>query len=225
MKIGARGLGLIKQFEGLRLDAYQDSAGVWTIGYGHTAAAGEPEPCAGMRISRGQAEAILVRHLGKYEAAVLSATTRPASQAQFDAMVSLCFNIGPASFSRSSVVRKFNAGDDAGSAEAFLAFDKAGGKALQGLARRRAAERRLFLSQGTTRAKWAIAGAGGTMGGTIAAAIAESFAGSSGHGVAAMLDWRGLVAIGAMIGIAAVITLVAMGEERRERLWDKVVGL
>ncbi len=227
MKTASRGLALIRQFEGLRLEAYRDSAGVWTIGYGHTAEAGPPLPASGMCITRAEAEALLARDLGAYEAGVASALKRPPAQNQFDAMVSLCFNVGPGNFARSSVVRRFNAGDEAGAgaAQAFLAWNKARGKVLSGLGRRREAEKRLFLAEATTRAKWAIAGAGGTVGGTIAAGVADNFASSAGYGVASMLDWRGLLVIGVLVGTGAVIALMAIGEDRRERLWDRIVGL
>jgi lysozyme len=225
MKIASRGLALIKQFEGLRLAAYRDSVGVWTIGYGHTAAAGDPKPRAGMRITKGEADAILARDLGRYETAVLAAITRPATQDQFDAMVSLCFNIGPGNFTKSSVVRAFNLGEDRRAAQAFLAWNKAGGKVLAGLARRRQAEKRLFLSKAATPpAKWAIAGAGGTIAGTIAAGAADSFASSLGFGLSSSLDWRGLLVIGGIIGVAAMATLWGIGAARRERLWDRVFG-
>lgn len=225
MKTGSRGLALIKQYEGLRLDAYRDSVGVWTIGYGHTAQAGPPKPAAGMRITRREAEAILARDLVDYERAVDKAATRLPRQNQFDAMVSLCFNIGPGNFARSSIVRAFNLGEDNRAAEAFLAWNKAGGKVLLGLTRRRAAEKRLFLAQGrTTPAKWAVAGAGGTIGGAALAGAADSFASSLGAGLSSFLDWRGLIVVGAFIGIASVATLWAIGEDRRERLWDRLYG-
>lgn len=223
MKTGARGLSLIRQFEGLRREAYKDSVGIWTIGYGHTAAAGLPKPVPGMRVTEVEAEAILAVDLGKYEAAVEAALRQEPSQNQFDAMVSLCFNIGPGNFTRSSVVRAFNAGDEKAAARAFLAWNRAGGRVLAGLTRRREAEKRLFLSQGaTTPTKWAVAGAGGTLGGTIAAGAAQNFASSIGLGVSSLFDWRGLLVIGVLAGIAAMGLLWAMGETRRERLWDRL---
>jgi lysozyme len=223
MKTGARGSRLIRQFEGLRCDAYRDSVGIWTIGYGHTAEAGPPKPAPGMRITRAEAEAILALDLVKYEVAVDGALTQVPSQNQFDAMVSLCFNIGPGNFTRSSVVRAFNAGDQKAAAQAFLAWTKAGGRVLAGLARRREAEKRLFMSQvGTTPVKWAVAGAGGTIGGTIAAGAAQSFASSFGLGISSILDWRGLLVIGILAGIVAMGLLWAIGETRRERLWDRL---
>jgi len=147
MKTGPAGLALIMEFEGLRLDAYPDPATngePWTIGYGHTAAAGEPKPVRGMRITAAEAVKILQRDLGIYERAVMACLDRRPNQNQFDAMVSLCFNIGPGNFKTSSVVRYFNAGDDARAAERFLAWNKAAGKVMKGLTRRREAERRLF---------------------------------------------------------------------------------
>lgn len=148
MKTNASGLTLIKKWEGLRLDAYTCPAGVWTIGYGHTSAAGPPAVSKGMRITEAEAESVLVRDLGRYEAAVSKAITRQATANQFSAMVSLCFNIGPGAFAGSTLVKRFNAGDEPGAADAFLMWRKAGGKVLPGLEARRAAERKLFLAAG-----------------------------------------------------------------------------
>ena len=146
MRTSQAGLDLIKRWEGLRLQAYRCSANVLTIGYGHTSAAGEPKVVEGMKITQADAEAILARDLGRYEAAVSKAITRPMTQPQFDALVSLCYNIGPGAFSQSTVARRFNAGDIAGAADAILMWNKAGGKELQGLTNRRQDERRMFLS-------------------------------------------------------------------------------
>ena len=146
MKTNLAGIELIKAWEGLRTTAYQDSVGVWTIGYGHTSMAGEPKVTPGMRITPDQATAILANDLGKYESAVSSALKRTPTGNQFAAMVSLCFNVGPGNFLKSSVLTRFNAGDMQGAADAFLMWDKAGGKVLQGLVNRREAERKLFLA-------------------------------------------------------------------------------
>ena len=99
----------------------------------------------GMTITQHQADDYLVQSLVKYEAAVDKAVTRSPTQNQFDAMVSLCYNIGPGAFAKSSIVKKFNAGDLAGAADAFLLYRKAGGQVLPGLEARRADERALFL--------------------------------------------------------------------------------
>lgn len=148
MKTSREGIALIKRFEGLRLKAYRDSVGIWTIGYGHTSMAGKPTVSAGLTITAQEAEDILVNDLVKYEAAVDKAIKRNPTQSQFDAMVSLCFNIGPGAFAKSSIARKFNAGDVEGAADAFLIYRKAGGKVLPGLEARRRAERAHFLKDG-----------------------------------------------------------------------------
>lgn len=148
MKTSRTGIDLIKRFEGLELTAYKCSAGVWTVGYGHTSAAGVPKVEKGMRITVKEAEDILVRDLIKYEQAVTTAVNKLPTQNQFDAMVSLCFNIGPEAFAKSTLVRRFNEGDIAGAADAFLMWNKGGGKVLQGLVNRRKEEQALFLKAG-----------------------------------------------------------------------------
>ena len=152
MKISRAGIALIKRWEGCKLDAYQDTAGIWTIGYGTTSAAGLGKIGKGLRITQAQADEWLVAGLVQYEAAVSKALTRSPSQAQFDAMVSLCYNIGPGNFTKSSVVRLFNAGDASGAAKAFLLWNKVRNpltKALEfsrGLANRRADEMAHYLA-------------------------------------------------------------------------------
>ncbi len=148
MKTSDAGLNIIKKWEGLRLIAYPDPATggePYTIGYGHTYRAGPPKVTPGMRISNAEASAILKADLGVFESGVYKLLKRPPTQAQFDAMVSLAFNIGIGNFSKSTVLRKFNEGDFAGAAEAFMLFVKANGKTMQGLVNRRAEERELFL--------------------------------------------------------------------------------
>lgn len=145
MKISRTGIDLIKKWEGCRLTSYLCSAGVWTIGYGLTSAAGIIPVKPGMKITQEQADEYLVASLVKYEAAVQKALRRSPNQNQFDACVSLCFNIGPGAFAGSSIVRRFNEGDARGAADAFRLWNKAGGKVLQGLVNRREDERALFL--------------------------------------------------------------------------------
>ena len=144
MKTGPKGLALIKEFEGWRSVAYRDPVGIWTIGYGHTAMAGPPVPVKGMRITKAEGEEILKRDLVKYENAVKRAVKVDVAQQQFDAMVSLCYNIGPGAFARSSVVKAVNRRQWADAARRFHLWNKAGGRVLPGLVRRRAAEAALF---------------------------------------------------------------------------------
>jgi lysozyme len=145
-QINDAGLNLIASSEGLRLDAYQDVAGVWTIGYGHIRAV---EP--GMTITQDQALGFLREDLGQAEAAVDAATSSvETDDNQFAAMVSLCFNIGSGNFRTSSVLRQHLAGNPAAAADAFLMWDKAhvngGLQVVQGLLNRRERERELYLA-------------------------------------------------------------------------------
>jgi lysozyme len=145
--INQASLNLIKEYEGFRAKAYQDSVGVWTVGFGTTAAAGvgiDPKP--GMVITQAQAENYLAAAIEKFSAQIAPAITHPANPNEFGAMVSLAYNIGPGAFKRSSVLRRFNAGDKQGAAAAFKMWNKAGGKVLAGLTRRREAEAKLFLT-------------------------------------------------------------------------------
>lgn len=144
-----QGIALIKQHEGLRLEAYPDAGYGWeraTIGHGHTSAAGPPEVTKGMRITAAGADAILRSDLAKFERAVTSLVHVPLTQAQFDALVSFTFNVGPGNLSKSTLLRKLNRGDYQGAADQFSVWNKSNGKVLKGLVNRRAAERALFLS-------------------------------------------------------------------------------
>jgi lysozyme len=148
-KINAAGLKLIKEFEGRKLAAYRDSVGVLTIGYGHTSMAGPPDVTPGLKISQYEAEEILAHDLGKYELAVARAVKVPLSDNQFAALVSLCFNIGPGAFAKSSLVRYLNARDYDEARAQFVRWNKAGNplRVLAGLTRRRLAEAALFASE------------------------------------------------------------------------------
>jgi lysozyme len=149
--ISAKALALIKEFEGFRAQAYRDPVGIVTIGYGTTGAAGIGiTPKMGDTITEAQASEYLMRAVDKFSDAIKPKLTRPATPEQFGAMVSLAYNIGPGAFAKSSVLKRFNAGDIHGAADAFLMWNKAGGKVLNGLTRRREAERALFLSHHVT---------------------------------------------------------------------------
>jgi lysozyme len=149
MALSTDGLALIKKWEGCKLQSYKDSAGIWTIGYGITTAAGQGVIGPGMQITQRQADDMLLAALFKYEKTVRECLARTPTQAQFDAMVSLCYNIGQGAFSKSSVVKQFNMGNLAAAADAFLFWNKAtvNGKkiVIQGLVNRRNDERRHFL--------------------------------------------------------------------------------
>ncbi|WP_165464241.1 lysozyme [Enterobacter cloacae] len=146
MQTSDKGIALIKQFEGCKLTAYQDSVGVWTIGYGWTQPVDGKPIRAGMTIKQETAERLLKTGLVSYESDVSRLVKVGLNQGQFDALVSFTYNLGARSLSTSTLLRKLNAGDYAGAAEEFLRWNKAGGKVLNGLTRRRGAERALFLS-------------------------------------------------------------------------------
>lgn len=138
-RINAAGLALIKSFEGSKLTAYKCPADVWTIGYGSTGSHVTP----GKRITEAEAETLLLDDLERFEADVAKAAPR-ATDGQFAAMVALAFNVGLSAFGGSTLLKLHNAGDYAGAAAQFGRWDKAGGRVLAGLTRRRLAERMLY---------------------------------------------------------------------------------
>ena len=147
-KINKETLELIKEFEGRELEAYVDPVGVWTIGYGHTAMAGSPIPKKGMKLTVQEAEALLLKDLVKYENPVRRLVKVPLTDNQYGALVSFTYNLGEGNFSKSTLLKKVNAKDFAGAVKEFAKWNKAGGKVLRGLTRRRAAETALFKRLG-----------------------------------------------------------------------------
>ena len=138
------GLALTRSFEGLRLEAYQDSAGVWTIGYGHTG----PEVHHGQRISAIEAEALLRSDLASAARTVRKAVQVDLAQHQFDALVDFCFNTGRGNLLGSSLLRYINQREFDSALSQFGLWVHTGGKILPGLVRRRAAEAALFFGHG-----------------------------------------------------------------------------
>ncbi|WP_151775988.1 lysozyme [Acinetobacter colistiniresistens] len=147
MKTSPVGINLITSFEDEKLIAYDDGVGVWTIGFGTTI---YPN---GLRVKRGdrctveQAKAFFTYDLKRFEAAVNGAVKVPLTQNQFDALVSLTYNIGENAFKGSTLLKKLNARDYQGAADQFLVWNRGGGKVMKGLVRRRDAERALFLKK------------------------------------------------------------------------------
>lgn len=133
--------------EGKRLAAYRDCVGVWTIGYGHTKKAGLPDPVVVRRINDAQASQILADDLGVFERGVAACFNNTAGllQREFDAFVDLAFNIGLGAFKSSSVLRLYRAGRKFDAAQGLLAWNKAGGKVMPGLVKRRESERQWFI--------------------------------------------------------------------------------
>tara|TARA_B100001094_G_scaffold328721_1_gene389773 strand:+ start:1320 stop:1757 length:438 start_codon:yes stop_codon:yes gene_type:complete len=139
MKISQNGLELIKHFEGCELEAYKCAAGVWTIGYGHIKTAVE-----GMTISQSYADELLDGEIVEYEDYVNAAVTAPLSQDQFDALVSWTFNLGNGNLNASTMLKVLNRGEYEEVPAQMKRWNKAGGKVLEGLIRRREAEANLF---------------------------------------------------------------------------------
>ena len=139
MNTSAEGVALIKKFEGCELKAYQCSAGVWTIGYGHTKDVEE-----GDTISKDQAEEMLVEELHEYENYVNEYVNVALSQNQFDALVSWVYNLGPANLKASTMLKVLNDGKYEDVPYQMKRWNKAGGKVLDGLVRRREAEALLY---------------------------------------------------------------------------------
>src|SRR5271166_29191 len=137
---GKDGLQLTENFEGLRLTAYQDQVGVWTIGYGHTG----PDVYAGLTISQNDATALLMHDVATAAACVNRLVTVPLTQDEFDALVDFVFNLGTQAFATSTLLRKLNAHDFNGAIAEFVKWDHAGGQVVAGLLRRRMAEAQLF---------------------------------------------------------------------------------
>jgi lysozyme len=141
MKTSQKGVGLIIDFEGFRSEAYLCPAGVPTIGIGFT-----KNVRMGDKMTLSEAKARLSKELIEYERGVMDALTVQPTQPEFDACVSLSFNIGVAGFRRSSVAKAHNRGDKQAASRAFGLWNKAGGKVWPGLTRRRAAEAALYLT-------------------------------------------------------------------------------
>jgi lysozyme len=142
MKTSADGRSFIEAFEGKFLHTYDDGTGVLTIGYGHTSAAGPPAVFRGQTITDAECDSILANDFAAVERNVDRLITVPMTQNQFDALVSFDFNTGD--LGKSSISTKINAGNSAAAMSTLLMYDHAGGRQMDGLTRRRQAERLMF---------------------------------------------------------------------------------
>ena len=142
MKISQEGLSLIKKFEGCRLEAYYCSGGVLTIGYGHTGGVKESDT-----ITQEEAEKLLRADVFKFEEYVEDNVMVELDQGQFDALVAWTFNLGPGNLRESTMLKRLNEADYASVPSEMKRWNKAGGKTLDGLIRRRNAEALLFQSK------------------------------------------------------------------------------
>lgn len=141
-------VNLIKQFEGLKLNAYQDSGGVWTIGYGTTSINGVPV-YPGQSITEAQANEYLLAHLKTQVSPIINTKTKaPITQSMYDALCCFTYNLGSGNFSKSSMLKELNSTKYLDSATMIMDYNKDNGVILNGLTRRRAAEKNLFLKDG-----------------------------------------------------------------------------
>lgn len=140
MRLGLNGEALIKRFEQLRLTAYQDERGIWTIGWGHT-----KDVRPGDVIGTDMAQGMFAQDTQDAAYSVIRLVRVPLSQDQFDALVSFTFNLGAPALESSTLLKLLNAGNAEAAAQQFIRWDHEGPVEVAGLLRRRAAERDLFL--------------------------------------------------------------------------------
>lgn len=145
MNLSDAGLEAIKRFEGRSLTAYQDVAGVWTIGYGTTRYRNGDAVRPGDAITADEAEALLRDQVEDYADAVRQLVKVPLTPSQFDALTSWTYNLGAAALRDSTLLKRLNAGEYREAADEMLRWVNAGGRPIEGLRRRREAERAMFL--------------------------------------------------------------------------------
>lgn len=147
MRISEAGVDLIKAFEGLKLEAYQDSVGVWTIGYGHTGPVNGKKITAGLTITEQDAEELIYNDIAQFEDGVNKLTCElDITQGMFDALVCFAYNVGLGNLAKSTLLKLLKQNKVLEASEQFKVWNKAGGQELAGLTRRRNAEAELFLS-------------------------------------------------------------------------------
>lgn len=156
LDISNNGLATITFFEGMVLKSYRDSVDIWTVGIGHTAMAGPPNPRMGFIISKAEAYNILRDDCRDTDAGIERLVKKELAQYEFDALMSMTINIGVTALGKSGVLKHLNAGDRLKAADSMLLWNKAGGRVLKGLTKRREKERKLFLT-GIYPAKWDLA--------------------------------------------------------------------
>lgn len=144
MFLGPKGKALIQSFESLRLQAYQDQRGIWTLGWGHTQGVVPYQTC-----TASDADEWFTQDTATAVKAVNATVHVPLTQEQFDALVSFTFNVGQGSEAHSTLLADINKGDFAAAAAQFLVWNHTNGVVNAGLTRRRAAERALFLDSAT----------------------------------------------------------------------------
>jgi lysozyme len=147
MKLSGAGLDFIAAREEFSPTPYRDVAGLWTTGFGHLIRNPETDPLMHKTLTRELARELLADDVGFFEKCINEVLDVDVLQCEFDALVSLAFNIGCAACTMSTLLKKLNAGDKEGAAEQFRVWVYAGGKRVQGLANRRAMEEAMFRGE------------------------------------------------------------------------------
>jgi len=219
--ISDKALELIKEFEGLQLNAYRDPVGILTIGYGYTNDAG-----FGPGVSRDdvwtaqQAEDMLREGVLRFANNIQPHFTIKPNADQFGAFVSLAYNIGWQSFVKSTALKRWNAGDVEGAAEAVTWWNKAGGKVLRGLVRRREAEAALILAQGPVGKVMVDTPREKPVQSSTVKASAGQIAGAVGGGVGAVATLDGNAQLIAITGCVLVALLALWIMKERLKAWS-----
>jgi len=149
MNVSPNCAAITKQFESCQLEAYQDPIGKWTVGYGHTG----PDVYAGLKIDQARADYLLMLDLQSAQNTVNNLVEPQINQNQFDALCDFVFNVGAGNFKGSTLLSLVNAKDFDAATKEFSKWNKAGGKVLPGLTKRRAAEAELFARTGNGQEK------------------------------------------------------------------------
>ncbi|MGX6962312.1 glycoside hydrolase family protein [Vagococcus xieshaowenii] len=149
-QLSTEGYQFIKQWEGERLQAYRDPAGVWTIGVGHTGPVNGQPIKAGLTITAKQSEQLLQTDIHTHTQVLKQVVTAPLTQHQFDALASFCFNLGPNIIKDAALLQAINRQDWLETTNQMSRYVHAGNVVLQGLVNRRQAEIQLFMKNLTT---------------------------------------------------------------------------
>ena len=148
MKVNKLGIDMMHHFEGCRLQAYQCSAKVWTIGWGNTYYQDKKPVKQGDKVTQDQADELFEMIMNEFAIEVRNALTKEVNENQFSALVCFAYNVGIGNLKKSTLLRKVNVNpDDETIAEEFAKWNKAGGKVLNGLVRRRKAEADLYFTK------------------------------------------------------------------------------
>lgn len=148
MRLDSEGYKLIQKFEGCKLNAYQDSVGIWTIGYGNITYENGTKVKKGDKITQQRAEELFRYFADRFASQIETKITVPVTQHQFNAVVSLAYNIGVSAFSKSTMLKKINVcSSDKTITNEFMKWVNGGGKKIQGLVNRRAEEAKLYFKK------------------------------------------------------------------------------